>query len=145
PSPFAPADEASKKVAQDMIMEGQRWFLGLVQSRRNVKTAEIGGLEQGRIFSGREAQSLKLVDEIGGEVEAVRYLRDKRNVPKDLKIVDWKPKRQSDWSLTSGETSLSSWLAGRLFGDIGTRIAHDAGLGRATLDGMLSVWQPDKN
>ena len=145
PSPFAPADEASKKVAQDMIMEGQRWFLGLVQSRRGVKTAEITGLEQGRIFSGREAQSVKLVDEIGGEAEAVRYLRDKRNVTKDLKIIDWKPKRQSDWPLAGSDASLTSWLAGRLFGDIGTRIAQDAGLGSTALDGMLSVWQPDKN
>ena len=60
-----------------MIMEGQRWFLGLVTARRNVKTAEVAGLEQGRVFSGREAQTLKLVDEIGGEPEALRYLHDK--------------------------------------------------------------------
>ena len=34
-----PADEPSKQVARDMIMEGQRWFLNLVTTRRNVKTA----------------------------------------------------------------------------------------------------------
>ncbi len=145
PSPFAPADETSKKVAQDMIMEGQRWFLGLVQSRRSVKTTDIAGLEQGRIFSGREAQSVKLVDEIGGEAEVLRYLRDKRNVPKDLKIVDWKPKRQSTWPLTTGEASLVGWLAARLFGEIGSRLTQDASLGSSGLDGMLSVWQPHKN
>lgn len=145
PSPFHPADEASKKVAQDMIMEGQRWFLGLVQSRRNVKTTDIGGLEQGRIFSGREAQTMKLVDEIGGEAEVLRYLRDKRQLSKDLKIVDWKPKRQSDWPLTTGEASLAGWLAGALFGEIGTRLTQDARIGGAGLDGLLSVWQPSKN
>ncbi len=145
PSPFHPADDASRKVAQDMIMDGQRWFLGLVQSRRNVDIASITGLEQGRVFSGREAQALKLVDEIGGETEAVRYLAEKRNVPKDLKIIDWKPKRKTDWPLATGEASLLAWLGGRLLGDLGTRIAQDPGLAASGLDGMLSVWQPAKN
>jgi protease IV len=145
PSPFQPADDASRAVAQSMIMEGQRWFLGLVSSRRNVKTAEIAGLEQGRVFSGREAQTLKLVDEVGGEAEVLRYLQDKRSVPKDLKIVDWKPKRATDWPLGGAEASISTWLAGRLFGDLGTRIAHDPSLGSVGLDGMLSIWHPGKN
>lgn len=145
PSPFAPADEAAKKVTQDMIMEGQRWFLDLVRSRRKVTTTDISGLEQGRIFSGREAQALKLVDEVGGEAEAVRYLTDKRSVSKDLKIIDWKPKRKSDWALTSADASVASWLAARLFGDIGQKIVQEATVGSTGLDGLLSVWQPSKN
>ena len=145
PSPFQPADEPSKQVARDMIMEGQRWFLSLVTTRRNVKTAEIPGLEQGRVFSGREAQTLKLVDEIGGEAEAVRYLQDKRNVTKELKIVDWKPKRPSEWPLGGADSSIFGWVAGRIFGEIGTRLAQDPNLGQVGLDGMVSVWHPGKN
>lgn len=145
PSPFQPMDEAGRKTAEQMIMEGQRWFLSLVASRRNVKTAEITGLEQGRIFSGREAHTLKLVDEIGGEVEAVRWLEDKRNVPKGLKLIDWKPKRTSNLSaigMLGGAV-----LAG--LGFDGDRVAQVlggeptfAGLG---LDGFVSIWHPTKN
>ena len=145
PSPFQPADEPSRQVVQAMIMEGQRWFLGLVTSRRNVKTAEIPGLEQGRVYSGREAQTHKLVDEIGGEAEVVRYLQEKRNVPKDLKIIDWKPKRQSDWPLATSEAGIFGWLAGRMFGDLGARLAQDPNLGSVGLDGLVSVWHPGKN
>jgi protease IV len=145
PSPFQPVDEPSRQVAQAMIMEGQRWFLGLVTSRRNVKTAEIPGLEQGRVYSGREAQTHKLVDEIGGETEVVRYLQDKRNVTKDLKIIDWKPKRQSDWPLSTSEAGIFGWLAGRMFGDLGARLAQDPNLGSVGLDGLVSVWHPGKN
>ena len=36
------------------------------------------GLEKGRIFSGRQAQDLSLIDEIGGEAEAVRWLEKRR-------------------------------------------------------------------
>ena len=46
---------------------------------------------QGRIFSGREALQVKLVDQIGGEDEAVEWLVKTRNVDKSLKVVDWKP------------------------------------------------------
>ena len=51
------------------------------------------------MFSGREALAHKLIDQIGGEPEVVKYLEDQRGVPKGLKIVDWKVSRDSDWSL----------------------------------------------
>ena len=99
PSPFQPLDEAGKATAEQMVAESQKWFVGLVASRRNIDTRSVSGLEQGRIFSGREALSHKMIDEIGGETEAVQWLEQKRNVPKGLKVVDWKPKRGSDWNL----------------------------------------------
>ncbi len=145
PSPFHPADEASKRVAEQMIMDGQRWFLGLVTSRRKVATAEIPGLEQGRVFSGREALTLKLVDELGGEAEALRYLQDKRNVSKDVKVINWKPKRDTDWPLIGASSSIFGWIAGLIGSDMAAGVGRATGLGTATLDGMVSVWHPGKN
>ena len=58
-----------------MIDEGFRWFLGLVEQRRGIKPDQIPGLTRGRVFTGREAVQLKLVDSIGGEDEAVEWLR----------------------------------------------------------------------
>lgn len=145
PSPFQPLDEAGRKLSEQMIMEGQRWFLSLVASRRNVKTAEINGLEQGRIFSGREAASLKLVDEVGGEPEAIRWLEDKRNVPKGLKVVDWKPKKASDWSMIGAISSAVLAILGLdKDGGIGA-LTGDLPIGRLTLDGLVSIWHPIKN
>ena len=74
PSPFQPVDEAGKATAEQMVAESQKWFVGLVASRRNIDTRSVAGLEQGRVFSGREALSHKLIDEIGGEPEAVQWL-----------------------------------------------------------------------
>jgi protease-4 len=42
-------------------------------------TRSVAGLEQGRIFSGREALTYKLIDEIGGEAEPCR-LEQKRDI-----------------------------------------------------------------
>lgn len=145
PSPFKPIDEAGKQLAEQMISDSQRWFLGLVTARRKINTPEVPGLEQGRIFSGREAVTYKLVDEIGGEPEAVRWLEDTRKLPKNLKIVDWKPQRSSDWSWTGALAQLAAGLVGHMREEMAGVVARDGGLGALALDGLVSVWHPSKN
>jgi protease-4 len=146
PSPFRPLDEAGRELTQHMIAESHRWFIGLVSSRREITTSEVPGLEQGRVFSGREAVTHKLVDEIGGEAEAVKWLEEKRNVRKGLKVVDWKPERRSNWWLPSSALAhLASLVQGALGGGLSTHIAQDRTLGTLSLDGLVSVWQPSEN
>ena len=142
PSPFQPVDEPGKAVAEEMVAEAKRWFVGLVAERRGIDTSKVAGLEQGRVFSGREALSLKLIDEIGGEAEVVKYLEEKREVAKGLKVVDWKPKREDRW----GGLGLS--LRGLLANILGSRAAEEvSGLlsgerfGTLRLDGLISIWQ----
>jgi protease-4 len=144
PSPFQPIDEPGRKLAEQMIGESKQWFVGLVASRRGIDTAAIDGLEQGRVFSGREAVRLKLVDEIGGEAEAVRWLETKRGVPKNLKVVDWKPKSELPWSV-SGALARGIAAAASALGVPFTLSTGDAGFGRLSLDGLVSVWQPSEN
>jgi protease IV len=140
PSPFQPLDEAGRAVAEEMVAESKRWFVSLVASRRGIDTAAIAGLEQGRVFSGREALADRLVDRIGGEAEAVKYLEEKRNVPKDLNIVDWKPKRESDWSIVHALTQAMAGLVGAR-GELSAVLGADQALARLRLDGLVSVWQ----
>jgi protease-4 len=141
PSPFQPMDEAGRAAAEQMVAESQRWFVGLVASRRNIDTASVAGLEQGRIYSGREAVANKLVDQIGGEPEAVRYLEEKRNIPKGLRVVDFKPKRESSWGLASlSIAALGRLIGGRTADAIGQLLDSDE-LGRLRLDGLVSLWQ----
>lgn len=141
PSMFEPVSPDGRKLTEAMIAKSQTWFLGLVKDRRGVATAAIPGLEQGRIFSGREALQHKLVDAIGGEAEAVRYLEDKRSTPKDLKIVDWRPRRQADL----GWLRLTAHAMAKVFGsgDAGYHILNiEKGFAASLLDGFVSVWQP---
>ena len=73
PSPFQPVDEAGKARGR---ADGGRvasagssaWWRRAAASTPRASP----GLEQGRVFSGREALDHKLVDQIGGEAEAVR-------------------------------------------------------------------------
>ena len=125
-----------------MVAESKRWFVDLVATRRNIDTRAVAGLEQGRVFSGREALTHKLIDEVGGETEAIKYLEEKRNVPKDLKVIDWKPKRETDWGLFAlSRHALAGLLGERLAGEIANVFDSDKALGSLRLDGLISVWQ----
>lgn len=142
PSPFEPMSEGSRKVVEGMIADGFKWFLDLVETRRGIKTADIPGLVEGRIFSGREAFEKKLVDEIGGEEEAVRWLKDVKKVNKDAKVVDWKPESTSSYGFSSMASSLARNVAGAGIADLAGLLMRDRAIPATGLDGMLSVWHP---
>ncbi len=144
PSPFEPLDEGGRRVMAEMINDGYQWFIGLVEQRRGVKSADIPGLQEGRVFSGREALSLKLVDEIGGEREARRWLEDVKGIEKDLKIMDWKPEKAGTFGLGAAIAALGTGVWGgnaQVLSELAHRLAGGAAMG---LDGMVSVWQPSE-
>jgi protease-4 len=143
PSPFAPLSTEGQEVTKSMIEEGFQWFLSLVKTRRNIDPSAIPGLDQGRVFTGREALKLKLVDEIGGEDQAVAWLRKTRHIPKDAKVVDWKPESASSWGLLGSVGSLFGGLFGHSF--LGKVLAQDPSLSTLGLDGLVSVWHPSEN
>jgi protease IV len=146
PSPFETLTEGGRKVAEGMVNDGFKWFLSLVENRRGVKTAEIPGLTDGRIFSGREAMDVKLVDEIGGEDEAVAWLKDIKKVDKDAKVIDWKP--ESSGISFLGVKGMAARAAGAVFGPEASNLAasffRDHGISAYGLDGLVSVWHPSE-
>jgi len=148
PSPFQRADDASLSVLREMIADGQQWFLGLVRDRRKLDPATIPGLVEGRVYSGRSALRHKLIDAIGGEQAAVKWLVETRKVDKGLKIVDWKPKTASEWPFAGALASFFADVAHRTFGQIGQKIgatvSQDNNIGNLGLDGLVSVWHPGK-
>jgi protease IV len=139
PSPFQPLDDAGRAAAQEMVADSQRWFVDLVRTRRGIDTKSVAGLEQGRVFSGRDALAHKLIDQIGGEAEAVKYLEDERNVPKGLKVVDWKVSRDSSWSLVRLATLALARLTGVAALEQVALLSDDR-LAGMRLDGLLSIW-----
>ena len=139
PSPFLPLDDAGRSAAEEMVAESQRWFLDLVRTRRGIETKSVPGLEQGRVFSGRDALNHKLIDQIGGEAEVVKYLEDQRNVPKGLKIVDWKVSRDTSWSFVRLGTFALARLTGIPALEEIARMSNDR-LAGLQLDGLLSIW-----
>jgi len=144
PSPFEPLDEGGRQIAQGMVNDGFKWFINLVETRRGVKAADISGLLEGRIFSGREALSAKLVDEIGGEDEAVKWLKSEKNVPESAKIVDWKPTPANSYGFAGMSAQVAGFLLGPNAGQLVNFLSQDRSISTLGLDGLLSVWHPSE-
>ena len=144
-SPFRPLDDRGRALTQEMVMESKTWFVEMGAKRRSLDPQAVPGLMEGRIYSGRQALKHKLIDELGGEEEAVAWLEEKRQVQKDLKIIDWDVESSDNLGLFS-KTAISILSGGGL-----PTTMLDAVLGtgntleRVQLDGMVSVWHAPLN
>jgi protease-4 len=98
----------------------------------------------GRVFTGRQAVELKLVDALGDEKTAVEWLVAQKNVKKDLPVRDYKlTPRFGD--LTFLRTAASITLDAVGLSTIARNI-EQAGVTQAVdrlgLEGLLALWQP---
>jgi protease IV len=80
----APTPEARQAVAA-LVKESFTWFKDMVKLRRNMDDAQLAVVSDGRVFLGKQAISLKLIDAIGGDDQALDYFKGK-NIT-GLKIV----------------------------------------------------------
>lgn len=139
PSPFNPTTDEERAMIRRMILDSYDWFVDLVTERRGLARDEVLRLADGSIFTGRQALANKLVDELGGEREAIAWLGTK-GVDAELRVVEWKKKDDSGFlSLLRSRASLSgvenlSQTVRVLLGEIGGE--------HLFLDGLLSLWHP---
>lgn len=145
PNPLTKADPEALAVTSEMVADGFTWFHNLVETRRGIAIDDVPGLKEGRIFSGRQAKSYKLVDEIGGEPEVLDWLEKERGVGPDLKVVDWKPTKANEWGLSSFAAEIARSIALGGAAGLGQALTSDSGFSLLSLDGLVSVWHPREN
>ena len=143
PNPFEPLSERAREWTEEMVEDSFRWFIGLVEERRQLSPEQIRLISDGRVFTGRQAIKVQLVDEIGGEEEAKEWLAANRDIDADLEIVDWEvapglSEGGIGFALVRAVLSAlgvgdGSWLLGK--------IAENE---RLKVDGLVSVWHPDQ-
>lgn len=71
-SPFREMSADERAYFQGMLEDVHEQFISAVASGRSVPEAEVRKVADGRVFTGRKAKELKLVDELGGLQDAVR-------------------------------------------------------------------------
>jgi protease-4 len=72
-SPFKRKSEADLAILQRAVDKFYDDFLKRVADGRNIPVPRVNEIAQGRVWSGIEAQKVKLVDEVGGLRSAVSY------------------------------------------------------------------------
>jgi protease-4 len=135
PSPYKPTSEKARAVMQEMVVDGFDWFKGLVSERRKITPDKTAVLADGRVYSGRQALANGLIDELGAEDEAMKWLSKEKKIDDKLEIVTWSP----------AKTWQEEWLGS----SAGSFILRGLGLERlsqsvesAKLDGLLVLWHP---
>lgn len=87
PSPFEKPNALVDRVIKESITDTYQFFAGLVKERRGAKIKkEFANIAfDGRVFTGRQALQVGLIDAIGGKEEALAYLNankvDTKNLP----------------------------------------------------------------
>lgn len=134
PSGLEPTSPEARKALEVLILDHFDWFKKIVAERRSLDPSGLGAVSDGRVYTGRQALDLKLIDEIGGETEALAWLGTK-GVDVKLPVKEWKPRRD------------------RFGGAFAEAVAEGLGLKplaetlRRTgeplvLDGVLAIWHP---
>src|SRR5690606_13033029 len=139
PSPFNPTTEEERAMIRRLILDSYDWFVDLVAERRSLSREETLALADGSIFTGRQALERKLVDALGGEETARKWLEEK-GIPAGMNVLEWKP-------VSEGYLS-GIGLAGKIAEALGLGLAANdilarMGADRIFLDGLVSVWQPE--
>ena len=67
----------------------QKEFLQLVKVRRNISDNTLKLVSDGRIFTGKQAKDLKLIDEVGNENDALNWLKNEAGVEDNIRIKDF--------------------------------------------------------
>lgn len=94
PSPFRETTPLARAVDEALVAESYDWFRGLVGERRGLEGAALDAVANGQVFTGRLALDNGLVDEIGGEPEALAWLESREAGLGDLPVRDREVERE---------------------------------------------------
>ena len=86
PSPLEPMTEKSRALIKGAVDDAFQTFLEIVKTKRSFSENQIQLFSDGRIFTGNQAIKVGLIDEIGGQEEAVSWLERERKIDKNLPL-----------------------------------------------------------
>jgi len=144
PNGFEPTSPEARAALDALVKDSYAWFRNLVKQRRGMDDELLEKVADGRVFTGRQAVELKLVDQLGDERTAVSWLVEQKNVKKDLPVRDYSlTARFSDLTFlrTAGSVTLDALGLSGLARHLGQAATTQA-IDRFSLDGMLALWQP---
>ena len=144
PNGFEPTSPESRAALDALVKDSYAWFRGLVKDRRGMDDALLEKVSDGRVFTGRQALELKLVDQLGDEKTAIAWLVAEKKVKSDLPVRDFKLTPQfGDLTFLRAAASVAFNAMG--LGSIARQI-EQAGVAQAVdqlaLEGMLALWRP---
>jgi len=82
-----PFTQADRELLQEMVDDVYQQFVEAVSKGRNMPSDRLKPFVDGRIFSGRQAKDVGLIDELGGFTDAVKYAAKLTGLGEDPDLV----------------------------------------------------------
>lgn len=99
PNLFEKLTTKAKEAIMFSIDDASDYFINLVAVNRNLSSEQIKEITLGKIYTGRQALKLNLVDQIGTSKDAILWLKINKGVNIDLKIDEIKTSRKLTWPM----------------------------------------------
>jgi len=116
-SPYRPMTDEDRKILQGLIDDSYDQFVNAVATGRKMKLEDVKKIADGRIYSGRQAKKIGLVDELGSYHDALKDLQEtckqKYGLTSDLTVDD---KSSSSVLESLFDTSSQSSMFGQTLG-----------------------------
>lgn len=86
PNPTEKTTDLAREALMSSVQDCYEYFVNLVATRRGLTHEEVKKIADGRIYTGRQALNLKLVDEVGDIDSAVKWLNNNKRIPVNLEL-----------------------------------------------------------
>ena len=86
-SPFREMSENETLYFQDLIDDLYEQFINEVSNQRDIPINKVKDIANGKIYSGRQALEIGLIDTLGTLNNAIEYLKDINGYNEDIKLV----------------------------------------------------------
>jgi protease IV len=147
PSPFEHASPEARAAIEAVVMDSYDWFQGLVRDNRKLEGEQLTKVVDGRVFTGRQAIDMKLIDEIGDEKQALAWLQKEKGLDPKLRVRNYELEpRLSD--LPFLHVAAAAMLDAAGLGAWARRVeawGTVRALEKLNLDGLLALWHPSMN
>jgi protease-4 len=144
PNGFEPTSPEARAAIESIVSDSYAWFRGLVKARRQLDDAGLDRVADGRVFTGRQAVALKLIDQLGDERTALAWLAKEKKIDPDTPVRDYRLRdRLSDLPFLHTAAIAVLEVAG--LGSWARRIEEWGAVQaveRLSLDGLLALWHP---
>lgn len=78
--------EESKLAIDGVISDVYKYFASVVSERRGIQKEKLSQISDGRVYTARQALKMNLIDQIGGEKDILKWLKEEKSI--DLPVQD---------------------------------------------------------
>ena len=144
PSGYEPTSPEARAAVESIVRDSFDWFKGLVRDRRHLDDASLQKVSDGRVFTGRQAVELKLIDGLGDEQAAIDWLAKEKNIDPKTPIRDY-PLAPRFSDLPFLRVAALGVLDALGLSGLAERVREFGAfqaVERLNLDGLLALWHP---